>query len=162
MAHKESGTLKERLIFFPLWVMPDAKFKYWTEDMGPVDAEFSEGAYLDLERISISCSLTHPEDMRHFLTLVVYRLILRRHARINYLVPSRLLYLPQPLSLRRHVRREGPNTIQLHLPPLPRSLFWCLSLGFLLTGPRWHTVERRYCARDLRKHLVLLRMVASK
>lgn len=67
MAHKESGTLKERLIFFPLWLMPDAKFKYWTEDMGPVDAEFSEGTSLDSHFISISCSWTHPGDMCYFL-----------------------------------------------------------------------------------------------
>lgn len=43
-ASKDSGTLRDRLIFFPLWKMPDAKYKYWAEDMGPVDAEFSEGA----------------------------------------------------------------------------------------------------------------------
>lgn len=43
MGSKETGQIKERLIFFPMWNFPDAKFKYWAEDMGPVDTDFSEG-----------------------------------------------------------------------------------------------------------------------
>lgn len=34
----------EKLIFFPVWNLPDDKFEYWAEDMGPVDIDFSEGA----------------------------------------------------------------------------------------------------------------------
>ncbi|KAH7884889.1 hypothetical protein F5I97DRAFT_1893153 [Phlebopus sp. FC_14] len=36
---------EEELLFIPMWWTPDTKFRNWTEDMGPVDTEFSEGSF---------------------------------------------------------------------------------------------------------------------
>jgi len=38
-----SGTARDGLIFFPLSGLPESKMKHWTEEMGPVDNEVSEG-----------------------------------------------------------------------------------------------------------------------
>ena len=37
------GTNKEDLVFFPMWKAPHPFNAQWTENMGPIDAEFSEG-----------------------------------------------------------------------------------------------------------------------
>ncbi|TFK50758.1 hypothetical protein OE88DRAFT_1680547 [Heliocybe sulcata] len=36
---------EDELIFFPIWDTPDPSMEYWTEVMGPVDNEFSEGSF---------------------------------------------------------------------------------------------------------------------
>ena len=38
-----SGTARDGLIFFPLSGLPESRMKHWTEEMGPVDNEVSEG-----------------------------------------------------------------------------------------------------------------------
>ncbi|KAF8960334.1 hypothetical protein BDZ97DRAFT_1905930 [Flammula alnicola] len=40
-----TGMKKDELLFFPLTGLPDSKMKYWTEDMGPVDYDISEGSF---------------------------------------------------------------------------------------------------------------------
>jgi len=41
--NKESGTSVEDLLFFPMWGPPHSSMQFWTERMGPIDNEFSEG-----------------------------------------------------------------------------------------------------------------------
>ncbi|KDQ56267.1 hypothetical protein JAAARDRAFT_59169 [Jaapia argillacea MUCL 33604] len=41
----KSGTPKEDLLFFPMWEAPHDSMRYWTESMGPIDNEFSEGSF---------------------------------------------------------------------------------------------------------------------
>jgi hypothetical protein len=41
-----TGTDKEDLIFFPMWSAPHSSIAQWMENMGPVDAELSEGEYV--------------------------------------------------------------------------------------------------------------------
>ena len=43
-----SGTARDGLIFFPLSGLPESKMKHWTEEMGPVDNEVSEGKFIFL------------------------------------------------------------------------------------------------------------------
>jgi len=38
-----TGTKKEDLVFFPMWSAPHPFNAQWTENKGPIDAEFSEG-----------------------------------------------------------------------------------------------------------------------
>jgi hypothetical protein len=40
---KGSGTREEDLLFFPMWGPPHPSMQYWSEGMGPIDNEFSEG-----------------------------------------------------------------------------------------------------------------------
>lgn len=40
-----TGEKEEDLLFFPAAGMPHPSMKYWTQDHGPIDAEFSEGKY---------------------------------------------------------------------------------------------------------------------
>lgn len=40
-----NGAPEDDLIFFPIWDTPHASMKHWTERMGPVDNEFSEGSF---------------------------------------------------------------------------------------------------------------------
>lgn len=42
---RESGTSPEDLLFFPMWELPHSSMQYWSESMGPVDNEFSEGQF---------------------------------------------------------------------------------------------------------------------
>jgi hypothetical protein len=43
---KESGTSAEDLLFFPMWGPPHSSMQFWSEGMGPIDNEFSEGQFL--------------------------------------------------------------------------------------------------------------------
>jgi hypothetical protein len=40
---RASGTEEGDLIFFPMWAPPHSSMQFWTEGMGPIDNEFSEG-----------------------------------------------------------------------------------------------------------------------
>ncbi|KAJ7118627.1 hypothetical protein C8R43DRAFT_1090993 [Mycena crocata] len=40
-----SGEKEEDLLFFPITGMPSHSFKYWVQDHGPIDNEFSEGSF---------------------------------------------------------------------------------------------------------------------
>ncbi|KAJ6584802.1 hypothetical protein B0H19DRAFT_927552 [Mycena capillaripes] len=40
-----SGEKAEDLLFFPITGMPHSSFRYWVQDHGPVDNEFSEGSF---------------------------------------------------------------------------------------------------------------------
>ncbi|KAF9047675.1 hypothetical protein BJ165DRAFT_1368597 [Panaeolus papilionaceus] len=42
---RASGLKQDDLIFFPMWGTPDPSFVFWSEGMGPVDNEFSEGSF---------------------------------------------------------------------------------------------------------------------
>ena len=42
---RKSGVKKDELMFFPVAGMPYWSQRYWKEDQGPVDAEFSEGGF---------------------------------------------------------------------------------------------------------------------
>jgi len=42
---KGSGTREEDLLFFPMWGPPHPSMQYWSEGMGPIDNEFSEGSF---------------------------------------------------------------------------------------------------------------------
>ncbi|KAF9234827.1 hypothetical protein BU15DRAFT_65379 [Melanogaster broomeanus] len=37
---------QEELLLLPIWFPPDRNFREWSEDMGPVDTEFSEGSFI--------------------------------------------------------------------------------------------------------------------
>lgn len=42
---ESSGTRPEDLVFFPMFYSPNPSMRYWQEEMGPIDNEFSEGVY---------------------------------------------------------------------------------------------------------------------
>ncbi|KIM76626.1 hypothetical protein PILCRDRAFT_826184 [Piloderma croceum F 1598] len=42
---RESGTSVEDLLFFPMFKPPHFSMQYWSEGMGPIDNEFSEGSF---------------------------------------------------------------------------------------------------------------------
>ncbi|TFY80804.1 hypothetical protein EWM64_g3208, partial [Hericium alpestre] len=44
-AAQESGTPKDELIFLPIWNPPETRMRFWTEEDGPIDNEFSEGSF---------------------------------------------------------------------------------------------------------------------
>ena len=46
---RDSGTAVEDLLFFPMFKPPHSSMQYWSEGMGPIDNEFSEGWFISLQ-----------------------------------------------------------------------------------------------------------------
>jgi len=90
-----TGTDKKDLIFFPMWREPHPSNAQWLENMGPIDAEFSEGEY--------------PRTCFLLSHIGSHRFILRGPSQRHRLVGTDILHISPPLPRFRVLRGEGPD-----------------------------------------------------